>query len=151
MSETAPAAKSESSKKKLRMATFAVLAVLPAFLSSATSYLKSRAEATDEAQATFEHMDGDIDRLEADMRIAKEASYLLKAEIALLKEQLAAKPWSALPPPEVSIRVAPRPKPSAHKSGEIDAADADGISDANHMVVGKPSFDSVVQHYKSKK
>jgi len=154
MTEAAAAQPTYDKKKLWKL----VLLVVPALLSGASSYAKSRAEATDQAKATFEHMETDIDALQEAVAKVVEVNYVQTAEIAVLKEQLeaankraeAAHHWAAMPPAALPMAKPPRP-------ADIDSADADGIPDApkagpDSFQRRKPtSFDSVVQSYKSKK
>jgi hypothetical protein len=166
MTESAP--QPTYDKKKLWKLA---LLVVPALLSGASSYLKSRAEATEQdkatraeatvlAKATFEHMEEDIDELQEAVTKVVEMNYMQTAEIAMLKEQLAAsqkRAATALP----TAKSLPTAKPP-HPNGDMASADMDGIparpEPAPTLVrrnkSGRSSaerFDDVVQSYKSKK
>jgi len=148
---TEEAAQPTYDKKKLWKL---LLLVVPALISGASSYLKSRAEATDQAKATFEHMEADIDALQEAVSKVVEVNYVQSAEIVVLKEQLesankraeAVHHWAALPAPAVA-----KPPPSGVN---MDSADMDGVPDGPKAAIrrNKPqSFDAVLQNYKSKK
>jgi hypothetical protein len=151
------------------------LLVVPALLSGMSSYLKSRAEATEQdkatrveatdlAKATFEHMEEDIDELQEAVTKVVEMNYMQTAEIAMLKEQLAAsqkRAATATAPAPLTAKSLPTAKPP-RLNGDMASADMDSLpakpEPAPTLIrrnkSGRSSaerFDEVVQTYKSKK
>lgn len=84
MSEEAEPAESPLVDKK-RLWKLALIAV-PALISGATSYLKSRAEATDQAKASYEALSKAVTQLQAETKSTQEENLVLKTQVGLLKE-----------------------------------------------------------------
>jgi len=143
------------------------LLCVPAVISGVSSYAKSSTEATDQAKATFEHIETDIDALQADMLKYREASFVLSAQVTVLKEQLDAankraedsRHWAAAPAAVSPVLIAPAATGGTGGGGGLSGlghrkpkpGGDDGMKTEMMMAVEKPSFDSVVKAYKSKK
>lgn len=131
------------------------LICVPALISGVSSYAKSRAEATDQAKATFEHIEADIDMLQVNMFKYREANVMLTAEVTVLKGQLEAankrldgiRPWVAAPVPIP----APNAAPASSLEKLLEGGSVKPMMAGDNSGGGKPTFESIVKAYKAKK
>ena len=126
-----------------------VLLVVPAIISGASSYAKSRAEATDQAKAAFEHIEKVLDGLEADRDAVKAENVVQKEQLEAVNRRLDQMNQLSIVPGIQPLRPPSRPS-DLFLAVQPSPPDRDGIRDA--IPRHKPSsFEDVVQSYKSKK
>lgn len=90
-----------------------LLVASPALISSSASYLKSRAEATDQAKAGYEALRSALTQLQADSKSCHDDALVLRGEVNVLKEQAvkatAPSLLRPLPPPAPLLPLRPLP------------------------------------------